>query len=245
MKGIVLAGGHGTRLGELTKVTNKHLLAVGMLPMMYYPIQTLINAGITDIMIVTGKEHMGDMMEVLGSGERFKANFTYKVQDFASGIASALLLAEGFTNGENLAVILGDNLFEDNFKRDVEEFDQLTQGAKVFLKEVADPKRFGVAEVLDKYIVSIEEKPQKPKSHLAVTGLYFYDPMVFDVIKRQIPSDRGELEITDTNESYISQGDLYYRILECFWSDMGTYESLLRSSIFCLEMGVRNHGHSS
>ena len=233
MKGVLLAGGYGTRLGELTQVTNKHLLGIFSQPMIYYPIRTLVRAGINEILIVTGREHMGDMMRVLGSGEQFKTNFTYKIQDEAKGIAHALLLAEGFCNADNIAVILGDNLFEDDFKKDVEEFEQLTQGAKVFLKEVTDPERFGVAEVEGNRIFAIVEKPKEPISNLAVTGLYFYDPMVFDVIKRQITSARGELEITDTNESYIDQGDLYFRELKGFWSDMGTYDSLLRSSIFC------------
>jgi len=229
MHGVILAGGLGTRLGKMTKAINKHVLGVWDRPMIFYPLQTLINAGIRDILIITGIEHMGTMIETLGSGRDFGVELTYRVQDEALGIAQALSLAEHFANNESIAVILGDNYFEDDFREDVENF---KGGAKVFLKEVDDPQRFGVAEIENGEIARIVEKPKEPKSNLAVTGMYFYDWTVFDKIREQEYSLRGELEISDTNQKYLEEGDLDYRILKGFWSDMGTSLSLLRTSIF-------------
>lgn len=232
MRGVILAGGKGTRMGDATRVTNKHLLNVVSKPMVFYPLNTLISAGVEDILIVTGREHMGDLFELLGSGKEYGADFTYRVQDESGGIAQALLLAEKFANDDSIAVILGDNFFEDNFKEDIEGFQA---GTKVFLKEVADPERFGIAEIQDQKIVKIVEKPVKPKSNLAVTGLYLYDWQVFDFIKEQEYSPRGELEITHTNLKYLETEDLEHKILEGFWSDMGVPESLLRTANFIKE----------
>ena len=205
MKGIILAGGTGSRLYPLTKVTNKHLLPVYDKPMIYYPLQTLLSAGIKDIMIVSGRGHAGHFLELLGSGADFDARFTYEIQDEAGGIAQALALAEDFADDDDVAVILGDNIFQDNVKDAVHSF---TSGAHIFLKQVQDAERFGVAEVDNnrEHVLGIEEKPKVPKSDYAVTGLYIYDNGVFDVIKTLKPSGRGELEITDVNNEYIRQG---------------------------------------
>lgn len=232
MKGIILAGGTGSRLHPLTKVTNKHLLPVYDKPMIYYPLQTLVNAGIKEVMIVSGKGHAGDFLELLGSGSDFGIRITYEIQDEAGGIAQALGLAERWTRKEDIAVILGDNIFQDNIKQDVETFEG---GAKIFLKEVSDPHRFGVAEIDGEQVIGIEEKPEKPKSNNAVTGLYFYDGRVFDSIKRLKPSGRGELEITDVNNSYIRRGAMQFKMLEGFWSDAGTFDSLLKAGIMVQE----------
>lgn len=228
MKGVILAGGTGSRLYPLTKVTNKHLLPVYDKPMIYYPMETLMNAEVKDIMIVSGKGHAGHFLELLGSGVEHGVHFTYEIQDKAGGIAQALSLAEDFVDGDNVTVILGDNIFQDNIKDDVKSFNN---GAKIFLKEVSDAHRFGVAELNGKKVIGIEEKPKVPKTNFAVTGLYIYDPDVFDVIKTLKPSGRGELEITDVNNYYISRGFLEYGVLEGFWSDAGTFESLLRASL--------------
>ncbi|MGB9794745.1 MULTISPECIES: sugar phosphate nucleotidyltransferase [Caldisericum] len=236
MKGIVLAGGTGSRLKPLTNVTNKHLLPVGRNPMIFYPIYRLKQAGITEILVVTGREHMGDVMELLGSGSEFGVDFTFKVQDTAGGIAEALGLARHFVNGDRCVVILGDNIFEDNIKPFVESFVNQESGAKVLLKEVPDPQRFGVAELRDGKIVSIEEKPKYPKSNFAVTGIYMYDSEVFDIIKTLKPSARGELEITDVNNAYIRKGTLTYDILKGWWTDAGTPESLFRANEFCKDL---------
>lgn len=228
MKGIILAGGTGSRLYPLTKVTNKHLLPVYDKPMIYYPLQTLIDAGITEIMIVSGKGHAGDFLELLGSGSELGVRLTYEIQDDAGGIAQALGLAENWARKEDVAVILGDNIFQDNVRKNVESFEN---GAKIFLKRVPDPHRFGVAEVDGDEVICIEEKPKEPKSTYAVTGLYFYDGGVFDIIKNLTPSGRGELEITDVNNSYIGRGAMQFSVLEGFWSDAGTFDSLLRASM--------------
>ncbi|HHV23062.1 MAG: sugar phosphate nucleotidyltransferase [Methanosarcina sp.] len=228
MKGVILAGGTGSRLYPLTKVTNKHLLPVYNKPMIYYPMETLINAGIKDIMIVSGRGHAGHFLELLGSGVDFGVHFTYEIQEKAGGIAQALSLAEDFVDGDSVTVILGDNIFQDNVKEDVADFNN---GAKIFLKEVPDAYRFGVAELKDEKIIGVEEKPKVPKTNFAVTGLYIYDPEVFDVIKALKPSGRGELEITDVNNYYINKGVMEYGILEGFWSDAGTFESLLRAGM--------------
>lgn len=235
IRGVVLAGGTGSRLRPLTKVTNKHLLPVGKKPMIYYPIEKLLGCGIEEILIVTGVEHMGDVVTLLGSGKEFKCRFTYKVQDEAGGIAQALALAENFARCEPMAVILGDNIFEAALKNHSDEFRKQKIGARILLKEVSDPQRFGVAVVKDNKVTGIEEKPSKPKSNLAVTGIYFYDHQVFDIIRRLRPSKRGELEISDVNNAYIEKGMLEYDILEGWWSDAGTFESLSKVQEFVFE----------
>ena len=226
MKGIILAGGTGSRLLPLTKVTNKHLLPVGRKPMIHHPVEKLAGAGIQEILIVTGIEHMGDVVNLLGSGKEFGVRFTYKVQDEAGGIAQALGLAENFCGGSKMAVILGDNIFEDSLSDEVGQFAKQPAGARLLLKEVPDPHRFGVAEIAGDKIVRIVEKPKQPKSKYAVTGIYFYDGDVFDIIRRQKPSGRGEMEITDVNNAYLARGDLTYGFFRGWWSDAGTFESL-------------------
>lgn len=228
MKGIILAGGTGSRLYPLTKVTNKHLLPVYDKPMIFYPIQTLINAGIKEIMIVSGRGHAGHFLELLGSGADLGVKFTYEIQEEAGGIAQALGLAERFADEDDVAVILGDNIFQDNIKEDVSNF---RGGARIFLKEVPDAHRFGVAELNGDKVIGIEEKPREPKSNFAVTGLYIYSNHVFKIVKTLKPSARGELEITDVNNYFVNNGTMEYRILDGFWSDAGTFESLLRASL--------------
>lgn len=225
IKGIILAGGTGSRLYPLTKVTNKHLLPIGDKPMIYYPIEKLSGAGIEEILIVTGTEHMGNVVSLLGSGKDFKCRFTYKVQDEAGGIAQALGLAENFSGGSKVCVILGDNIFQDEIKDAVKDFISQKSGAKIMLKQVSDPQRFGVAELNGKKIIGIEEKPKKPKTNYCVTGIYFYDNEVFHVIKTLKPSSRGELEITDVNNYYIKKGTMTWNELKEWWSDAGTFES--------------------
>lgn len=231
MKGIILAGGTGSRLYPLTKVTNKHLLPVGRKPMIYHPIGKLVSAGIKEILIVTGIEHMGDIVSLLGSGKAFGCRFTFKVQDEAGGIAQALSLAENFAGDDLMTVILGDNIFEDDLTPFVKAFEKQKKGAKVLLKEVPDPKRFGVVELKSDKIVSIEEKPKRPKSNYAVTGMYFYDPEVFDIIRKLKPSRRGELEISDVNNAYLKKGKLTCDVLSGWWSDAGTFESLEKATL--------------
>ncbi|ABN56122.1 MULTISPECIES: sugar phosphate nucleotidyltransferase [Methanoculleus] len=228
MKGVILAGGTGSRLYPLTKVTNKHLLPVYDKPMICYPLEKLIGAGIEEIMIVSGRGHVGHFLELLGSGSELGVSITYEIQEGAGGIAEALGLARKWAGTDSVAVVLGDNIFEDDFREDIESFDR---GAKVFLKEVPDPQRFGVAEVNGSRILSIEEKPQAPKSNLAVTGLYLYDARVFEIIRTLKPSGRGELEITDVNNAYVRNGEMQYSVLSGFWSDAGTFDSLMRASV--------------
>jgi glucose-1-phosphate thymidylyltransferase len=223
MKGIVLAGGTGTRLYPLTKVTNKHLLPVGNKPMIFYPIEKLTEAGIKEILIVTGTEHMGDVVNLLGSGKDFGCRFTYKVQDEAGGIAQALGLAENFAGNEPMTVILGDNIFEAGLSKAIENYPG--SGAQILIKQVEDPERFGVAELDGENIIGIEEKPEKPKSDYAVTGIYMYDADVFNLIKTLKPSRRGELEITEVNNHYIQKGAMKYSVLDGWWTDAGTHES--------------------
>jgi glucose-1-phosphate thymidylyltransferase len=227
VRGVVLAGGLGTRLLPLTKVTNKHLLPVYDRPMIYYPIQALANAGIDEIMLVTGGNSAGDFLRLLGNGKEFglkRLNYTY--QEGEGGIADALRLAEHFADGESVSVILGDNIIEGNMVRAAEAFRQQRQGAKILLKEVKDPQRFGVPVLEGKRVVKIEEKPSNPRSSYAVTGMYFYDAEVFNIIKTLKPSKRGELEITDVNNAYIAAGTLTWDILDGWWTDAGTIESL-------------------
>ena len=226
LRGIILAGGTGSRLMPLTKVTNKHLLPIGRKPMIYYPIEKLTSIGIKEILIVTGIEHMGGVVSLLGSGKQFGCHFTYKVQDEAGGIAQALGLAENFAQRQPVVVILGDNVFEDNLKNYADRFISQKTGARVLLKQVPNPQRFGVALLSDDKIIGIEEKPKKPKSDYAIIGIYFYDASVFDVIRELKPSGRGELEITDVNNAYIAKNQLAYDILEGWWTDAGTFESL-------------------
>ena len=226
MKGIILAGGKGTRLYPLTKVTNKHLLPVGKEPMIFNPIKQLISAGITDILIVTSTEHMGDIVSLLGSGEQFGADFTYKVQETAYGIAHALRLGESFANRERITVVLGDNIAVRSIKPYVDNFRNQKTGARVLLKEVSDPARYGIAALDEQKIVEIAEKPGSHKTNFAVIGYYMYDEKVFDFIRRQKLSERGEFEITDVNNEYIKRGEMEYDILEGDWTDAGTFESL-------------------
>lgn len=227
MKGIVLAGGNGRRLEPLTDVTNKHLLPVYDKPMIFYPIQTLRSAGISEILIVTGKEYAGGFLKLLGSGREFGCRFTFEVQEDALGIAHALSLAKDFIDGESCAVILGDNIFADDVSEQIKQF---KGGAHVFLKQIHDAHRFGVAEISGDTIIHIDEKPASPKSSLAVTGFYIYDNQVFDIITTLRPSGRGELEITDVNNAYIERGVMRYSILEGDWTDSGTFESLYHAN---------------
>jgi glucose-1-phosphate thymidylyltransferase len=231
MKGVILAGGLGTRLFPCTKVTNKHLLPVFNKPMIYYPLLTMVKAGLSDIMIVTGGNYAGDFLRILGNGKEFGLkDISYTYQEGEGGIADALRLAENFAEGEKVFVILGDNIIEDDISEDIASFDKQGKGAKIFLKEVTDPERFGVAEIKDSKVVNIEEKPKRPKSNLAVIGLYLFDNSVFDIIKNLKPSGRGELEITDVNNAYISDSEMTYSIIKGWWTDAGTFESLLKAS---------------
>lgn len=226
MKGIILAGGTGTRLYPLTKVTNKHLLPIGKEPMIYHPVKQLVSAGITSILVITSTNHMGDVVNLLGSGEEFNCDFTYKVQETAGGIAHALALAEDFANGDKIAVILADNIFEYSMKPYADNFLKQKSGARVLLKEVGDPERYGVAAMDEYQVLEIEEKPDNPKSNFAVVGLYFYDSKVFDLIRDLKPSERGELEITSVNNIYIESKELQYDIVKGKWTDAGTFESI-------------------
>jgi len=226
MKGVVLAGGMGTRLFPLTKVTNKHLLPVGLEPMIFHPIKKILGAGIREILIVTGPEHMGHVVQLLGSGRHFDAQFTYRVQDEAGGIAQALALAEAFVGEDKVVVVLGDNIFEDALNEAVEDFRCQKTGAKILLKAVDDPQRYGVVELADGEVVGIEEKPSNPKSNLAVVGIYMYDRQVFDIIRTLKPSARGEYEITDVNNAYLQMRNLTHAILHGWWTDAGTFESI-------------------
>jgi len=241
MKGVILAGGLGTRLYPLTKITNKHLLPIYDRPMIYYPIETLINAGIRDIMIVTGGKKSGDFLSLLGNGSDFglkHLNYTY--QKGEGGIAEALGLCAHWAAGESVCVILGDNIIEKNITRAVRNFQEQKSGAKIMLKEVHDPERFGVAELKGERVLSIEEKPKRPKSNLAVIGIYMYDARVFEIIKTLEPSDRGELEITDVNNWYIRDSSMTCEVLDGWWTDAGTFESLLRAANLVAEGGA-NH----
>ncbi|MDP2929477.1 MAG: sugar phosphate nucleotidyltransferase [Candidatus Omnitrophota bacterium] len=234
LKGIILAGGLGKRLYPLTRISNKHLLPVYNKPMIYYPIQTLVDAGIRDILIVTGGNNAGEFLRLLGNGKDFglkHINYTY--QEGEGGIADALKLAEHFADNDRVVVILGDNIIEKDIKRPVQDFLEQSKGARILLKKVEDPERFGVVEFSTEgeKIVSIEEKPKKPKSDYAVTGIYMYDSKVFEIIKTLKPSGRGELEITDVNNAYLKRGELEYSMLRGWWTDSGTFESLLNANV--------------
>jgi glucose-1-phosphate thymidylyltransferase len=230
MKGVVLAGGTGSRMLPLTKITNKHLLPIYDKPMIYYPIQTLVDAGIREILVVTGGRNSGDFLRLLANGREFGLkHLDYTYQEGEGGIADALGLAEHFADGGRICVILGDNIIERSIRHMAEDFERQESGAKILLKEVHDAERFGVAEIRDARIVGIEEKPKQPKSNYAVTGIYMYDETVFDKVKKLVPSGRGELEITDVNNAYIREGTMTYAHLEGWWTDAGTFDSLLRA----------------
>jgi len=226
MRGIILSGGTGTRLRPLTAVTNKHLLPVGREPMIFNPIKQLVSAGIKEILVVTSTEHMGDIVNLLGSGKQFGVDFTYRVQETAGGIAHALRLGENFANREKIVVVLGDNIAVKSIKPYVDNFRKQETGARILLKEVSDPTRYGIAALDEQKIVEIQEKPDSPKTDFAVTGYYMYDKKVFNFISGQSFSERGELEITDVNNEYIKRGEMEYDILEGDWTDAGTFESL-------------------
>jgi glucose-1-phosphate thymidylyltransferase len=241
VKGIILAGGLGTRLAPLTRVTNKHLLPVYSKPMIYYPIECLVKAGISDILVVTGGNSAGDFLKLLRNGADFglkHINYTY--QEGEGGIAEALGLARHFADNEPIVVVLGDNILERTINHAVESFRKQDRGAKILLKQVHDPERFGVAELDGDKVTRIVEKPKEPRSDLAVIGIYMYDSHVFDIIDKLEPSERGELEITDVNNAYIQRGQMTYEILEGWWTDAGTFESLFRASRLVAEGGANN-----
>ncbi len=241
MKGVILAGGLGTRLHPLTKVTNKHLLPVYDKPMIYYPIQALVNAGVRDILVVTGGNNAGDFLRLLGNGKAFGLDrLNYAYQEGEGGIAEALGLARHFCEGQRLVVVLGDNIIEKNICAAVADFERQERGGKILLKEVHDPDRFGVAEVQDGRVVRIIEKPKDPPSNLAVVGIYFYDSRVFEIISTLKPSSRGELEITDVNNAYLERGELTFSVLEGWWTDAGTFESLYRATNLVVQTGANN-----
>ncbi|MDP8261880.1 MAG: sugar phosphate nucleotidyltransferase [Candidatus Ancaeobacter aquaticus] len=241
MKGIILAGGLGTRLSPLTKITNKHLLPIYDKPMIYYPIETLVAAGVKDIIIVTGGNNAGDFLRLLGNGKDFglkHINYTY--QEGEGGIAQALGLTEHFVAGDRIMVVLGDNIIEDDITCYVEDFKKQKDGAKILLKEVEDPERFGVPVFDGDTIVNIEEKPKNPQSNYAVTGIYMYDSSVFDIVKNLKPSSRGELEITDVNNEYIRRKNMTYGTLKGWWTDAGTFESLYRATnLVTKKLGIK------
>ncbi len=243
MKGVILAGGLGTRMRPLTEITNKHLLPIYDKPMIYYPIQTLVNAGIEDILVVTGGNNAGDFLRLLGNGQEFglkHVNYTYQTGE--GGIADALKLAEHFAAGEKIAVVLGDNIIEKNIANAVRAFEEQATGAKILLKEVHDPMRFGVATLAGTRVVKIVEKPKEPESNLAVIGIYMYDADVFDFARDLKPSARGELEITDVNNAYIERGDMTYDVLDGWWTDAGTFESLFKASELVRQGGANKLG---
>ena len=241
MKGVVLAGGLGSRLRPLTAVTNKHLLPVYDQPMIYYPIQTLVNAGITDIMIVTGGNSAGDFLRLLGNGKAFglkHLNYTY--QEGEGGIAAALALVEHFAGSEPICVLLGDNIIRGNIRSAADAYREQGRGAKILLKKVPDPQRFGVPQLDGRRVLRIDEKPSKPESEYAVIGIYMYDARVFEIIRKLKPSGRGELEITDVNNAYIDRGEMSWDELQGWWTDAGTFESLLHASNLVAETGANN-----
>ena len=241
MKGIVLAGGLGTRLRPLTSVTNKHLLSVYNQPMIYFPIQMLVKAGITDIMIVTGGNSAGDFLRLLGNGKAFGLkHLNYAYQEGEGGIAAALSLVEHFAAGDPICVVLGDNIIQGNVRAAADAYREQGRGAKILLKKVSDPQRFGVPELDGPRVLRIEEKPKQPKSEYAVIGIYMYDGAVFDIIRTLKPSGRGELEITDVNNAYIDRGEMTWDELEGWWTDAGTFESLLHASNLVAQTGANN-----
>ena len=243
MRGIILAGGLGTRLHPLTKITNKHLLPIWDKPMVYYPIQTLVRAGIRDILLVTGGNNAGDFLRLLGNGKEFGlSHIDYVYQEGEGGIAEALHLARYYAEGDRMVVILGANIIEDDITPFVDAFRRQEQGARILLKEVEDPERFGVAELAGDRVRSIEEKPKQPRSNLAVTGIYMYDARVFEIISTLRPSGRGELEITDVNNAYIDSGEMQFDYLRGWWTDAGTFESLYRANRLVAERELAARG---
>ena len=241
MKGIVLAGGLGTRLYPITKITNKHLMPVYDKPMVFYPIQTLVGAGVQEILIVTGGNNAGDFLRILRNGEEFGLKrLSYRYQEGEGGIAAALSLAEDFAGADPICVILGDNIYENSLKRSADEFTRTGKGARIHLKQVENPQRFGVPVMQDGSILRIEEKPKNPPSNFAVTGLYMYDSSVFEIIKTLKPSGRGELEITDVNNAYIQRNQMTWEVIEGWWSDAGTFDSLLRANILVASQHTSN-----
>lgn len=235
MKGVILAGGLGSRLHPLTKATNKHLLPVGSEPMLYHPIRQMVSSNIKDILVVTSTQHMGDVVRCLGSGEEFGCRLSYKVQEHAGGIAHALSLAEDFANGNKICVILGDNIFEFSIKPYADAFRKQNSGAHVLIKEVGDPERYGVAALDEHQVIEIEEKPSNPKSSFAVVGLYYFDAQVFDIIRSIKISGRGELEVTSVNNIYIEKKQLHYSICHGRWTDAGTFDSLFEANQIMME----------
>jgi len=246
MKGVILGGGTGSRLYPLTKVTNKHLLPIYDKPMIFYPIQTLVNAGIQDILLVTGGKNAGDFLRLLGNGRHFGlCHLNYAYQEGEGGIAEALSLAEHFADGEPICVVLGDNIIESNICHAVASFRRQGSGAKILLKEVPDAERFGVAEIDGNHVVGIEEKPKQPKSNYAVIGIYLYDSSVFDKIRGLTRSGRGEMEITDVNNQYIEECTLTYEVLDGWWTDAGTFDSLLRANTLVAQTGANKMSAAS
>lgn len=237
MKGIILAGGVGSRLNPLTEITNKHLLPVGQEPMIWHPVRQLIGAGIDEILVVTSTQHMGSIVQSLGSGKRFGCEFTYRVQEEARGVAHALALAKAFSASERIVVLLGDNIFEYSIGPHVDDFRRQPRGARVLLKEVGDPERFGVAALDEKVIVSIDEKPEQPRTRYAVVGCYMYDERLFEIISRIRQSARGEYEITSVNNVYIEDKQLEYGFVRGRWTDAGTFESLIEAGRLLIETG--------
>jgi glucose-1-phosphate thymidylyltransferase len=246
VKGIILAGGKGTRLHPLTKATNKHLLPLGKEPMLYHPIRQMCSAGIQDILVVTSTQHMGDVVNCLGSGADFGCSLTYKVQEEAAGIADALRLGESFAGKDKICVMLGDNVFENYIAPYADNFDRQEMGARVVVKEVGEPERYGVAAMDERQILEIEEKPKNPKSKFAVVGLYFYDNQVWDIVRGIGRSSRGEFEITSVNNAYIERGQLMFDVCEGRWSDAGTFESWMEAStlMFHNNNEIRRWKHS-
>lgn len=240
MKGIILAGGNGNRLKPLTEVTNKHLLPIYNKPMIYYPLKTLTDAGIRDILVISGVTHAGSFLQLLGEGNGMSCNLHYRVQEKALGIAQALGLARNFVGDENCAVVLGDNIFEDDLSKEIAKHKD-SKGAHIFLKEMDDAQRFGVAELNGDKVTNIEEKPKQPKSNYAVTGLYVFDNEVFDIIAGLQPSNRGEYEITDVNNEYINRGNLTATVLKKRWTDAGTFESLFRANDIARDIFVKEN----
>ncbi len=242
MKGIILAGGRGTRLRPLTRVTSKQLLPIYNKPMIYYPLETLLQAGIEDILIIVAPSHAGDFLKLLGSGKEFNCDFTYEIQEKPEGLAQAFLIGEDFIGDDDVTLILGDNLFEDNFSQAIQSFES---GGRVFAKKVSDPQRFGVVEFdQNQQAISIEEKPDDPKSDYAITGLYIYDSSVVDKAKNLEPSARGELEITDINNLYLQEENLDVAFVEGKWLDTGTFESLHEAIVFARQRELQNQKSS-
>ena len=247
MRGVILAGGTGSRLMPLTKVTNKHLIPVGRMPMIYHPVLKLREAGVREILIVTGREHMGDVVALLGSGAELDVSFTFRVQDEAGGIAQALSLGEGFAAGGPVVVILGDNVFEDSIAEEARSFGDDPSGARIMLKRVEDARRFGVATLDDaaERVIKIVEKPPDPETDLAVTGVYFYDRKVYEMVRELEPSARGELEITDVNNAYVEAGEMSFGVFEGWWTDAGTPESYARANRLAAPRSPVSPGHGS